>query len=81
MTPTQHARRIVDNYTSHGLGDPRNSDDHAVACAVSVLDCAELKVQATRDIIDTLLRAYNERNDELFDVTLARIGAFNEEPL
>lgn len=38
MTPKEHAQRIVDNYTRHGLGDPRKSTDHAVATAVAILD-------------------------------------------
>ena len=37
-----HAQRIIDNYTSNGLGDPRRSDDHAVATAVAYLDLLEL---------------------------------------
>jgi len=38
MSPIDHAQMIVDNYTSTGLGDPRQSDDHAVAVAVALLD-------------------------------------------
>ena len=37
MTPKEHAQSILDNYTSHGLGDPAKSDDHAVATAVAYL--------------------------------------------
>lgn len=33
QTPRFHAGRIIENYTSNGLGDPRQSDDHAVAVA------------------------------------------------
>lgn len=41
LTARQHAQRIIDNYLSHGLGDPKRSDDHAVAAAVGYQDLYE----------------------------------------
>ena len=38
LTAREHAERLIDNYTRNGLGDPRQSDDHAIAVAVALLD-------------------------------------------
>ena len=38
VTPKEHAQRLVDSYTRNGLGDPRESTDHAIATAVAYLD-------------------------------------------
>lgn len=56
MTVIEHAQRIVDNYTSNGLGDPRQSDDHAVAVAVAFID-REKSLAALLDLTDEERRA------------------------
>ena len=56
MTACEHAQRIVDNYTSHGLGDPRKSTDHAVAVAVAFLD-REKSICALPELTDEERRA------------------------
>jgi hypothetical protein len=41
MTPKEHAKRLIDSYTRNGLGDPRESTDHAIAVAVTYLDLVQ----------------------------------------
>lgn len=76
MTPHEHATRIVESYMRNGLGDPRQSTDHAVATAVAYLELeprfAEAKQNseeadkisefhiAERDHLQSLLEATEE---------------------
>lgn len=54
MTAKEHAKRLIDNYTRHKLGNPRESTDHAVATAVAYLDlvAAHNELRKTVSFID-----------------------------
>jgi predicted ATP-dependent protease len=56
-SPSEHAKAIIDNYTRNKLGDPKQSDDHAVAVSVAYLDLLEHLQRFTRG-------AAAELNDE-----------------
>ena len=62
MTPIEHARRTIDNYVSHGIGDPSKSDDPAVAMAVEIVRAYNQRDDAA---FDAAMAALIQERDKL----------------